>query len=344
MRILLWPLSKVLELLFPLHDYDGLSPAVTAKAAEAFSAYLTKVQPSVSQLPWATMGFSACKAEAIQTNALLLIYLHAPLHRNADEVATTFCREEIVTILAEPHLLPLGISIHSGQGAHLAQLLNAAAYPLVAMLQPSRGSNSMEIILKIQGPVLVDMATATLARHLRGALQRHQHVLAEQETRRLQREQDALLRAEQDAAYHAALEADRQREREMEQERERIRQEQEDQEATQLRELQKKENRLDTARALLREEPISGSVAQIRFVLPSGKKVGRKFGSDETIEVLRAFLTVYFHDEGMPEMTNIGLSTNYPKKTFNTGADEAMSLDDAGLAPQAVLMVQDLDA
>jgi hypothetical protein len=53
---------------------------------------------------------------------------------------------------------------------------------------------------------------------------------------------------------------------------------------------------------------------------------------------------VFFHDNDFPEMPNIGLSTSFPKKTFNDKSDESLSLQDAGLTPQAVLMVQDLDA
>lgn len=343
-RIILWPFDRFLNLLFPLHQFDGLSPSVTSKAAESFSAYLLGLVPTVSQLPWAPLGFIACKNEALHKNALLLVYLHSPLHRDAVCVAEKMCRDEIVAILSQPHLVSLGVSIHSGQGEQLAQLLEATAYPLLAVLQPTRGSNSMELILKIQGPALVKLSVGGLMGLLQASLQRHEQALAEMEVRRIQREQENQLRAEQDAEYQATLRADQERQRAQEEARLQLLREAQEQEAAILQEKAVKESRLDSARKLLKDEPVTGDIAQIRFVLPSGRKLVRKFGADETISVLRAYLTVFFHDNEFPEMPNIGLSTSFPKKTFNDESDESRTLQDAGLTPQAVLMVQDLDA
>jgi len=342
-RALLWPIRHFLQLLFPPLDYDGLSPAITSKATEAFLAYLKRVFPYVSQVPWATMGFAACKDESLHSNALVLVYLHSPLHRDADKVAATFCREEIISLLSDSHIIPLGVSIHSAQGAQLAQLLNAVAYPLVAVLQPTRG-NTLEVILKIQGPVLVKLSAMALQGHLQNTLRRHQLVIAELEARRLEREEENQLRAQQDAEYEATLEADRQRQREQEDERERLRREQEEFEKVVREEQEAKDNRIDAARSLLRGEPSDGSITQIRFVLPSGRKIVRKFGSDEKVKVLKAFLTLHFHENDLDEIPNIGLSMNYPKKSFDSEDDEDLTLQEAALSPQAVLMVQDLDA
>ncbi|KAI2496521.1 ubiquitin-regulatory protein [Fragilaria crotonensis] len=149
-RIILWPFDRFLNLLFPLHPFDGLSSSVTSKAAEAFSAYLLGLVPTVSQLPWAPLGFIACKNEALHKNALLLVYLHSPLHRDAVGVAEKMCRDEIVAILSQPHLVSLGVSIHSGQGEQLAQLLEATAYPLLAVLQPTRGAIRWNLFSKFR--------------------------------------------------------------------------------------------------------------------------------------------------------------------------------------------------
>ena len=51
---------------------------------------------------------------------------------------------------------------------------------------------------------------------------------------------------------------------------------------------------------------------------------------------------VYFNEQGI-EMKNFGLSTNYPKKTFSED-DSQLTLEESGLAPQSVIMVQDLDS
>ena len=103
--------------------------------------------------------------------------------------------------------------------------------------------------------------------------------------------------------------------------------------------------RMERARGIMSEclEPPAGSgVARIRFTLPNGKKVDRRFRNGETLEVLRAFLMVHFEEEGV-EIKNIGVSTNYPRRTFGE-EENGLSLEEAGLCPQAVVMVQDLDA
>ena len=42
-----------------------------------------------------------------------------------------------------------------------------------------------------------------------------------------------------------------------------------------------------------------------------------------------------------PKIANFGLCTNYPKKNL---VEEYVTLESEGLCPQAVIMVQDLDA
>jgi hypothetical protein len=57
--------------------------------------------------------------------------------------------------------------------------------------------------------------------------------------------------------------------------------------------------------------------------------------------VLFAYLHVHFHDRNVP-MGRIGLSTSFPKQSLDE--DDPRTLVEAQVAPQAVLMVQDLDA
>ena len=79
----------------------------------------------------------------------------------------------------------------------------------------------------------------------------------------------------------------------------------------------------------------------MRLVLPSGVKLNRRFYADDTIATVKAFLLVHFQENDQPQVQNIGLSTNFPKKTYENDQE---TLQEAGLVPQAVLMVQDLDA
>jgi FAS-associated factor 2 len=53
-------------------------------------------------------------------------------------------------------------------------------------------------------------------------------------------------------------------------------------------------------------------------------------------------LVLHF-EEARVEMKNFGISTNFPKRSFGEEED-GLTLVEAGLSPQAVVMVQDLDA
>ena len=339
-RILLWPLRSLSRLAFPPNDLDGLSPAVTAKAAQSFVSAFRKQYPSVDWGVWSTTGFAALKNEATDSNSLLLVYLHSPLHRHANLVVDRILTaQQFQEFLQQPHLLAMGCSIHSGQGLQLAQMLNAASFPLLALLQPT--FSSLQLLLSVQGPVLQDISPNQLLNYMNTALTRHQVQLAEQEARRIQREQEAQLRREQDEEYHATLRADQERQRVLrEEQEERIRAQEEAVERE--NEMQRlRERKLQQARDAVRPAPTEGGTT-IRFVLPSGKKLVRSFESAETIGALKAYLTLQFHDNEEEEVIErIGLSTNYPKKTYS---DDEVTLEEAGLSPQAVLMVQDLDA
>ncbi|KAL7576404.1 hypothetical protein ACA910_018209 [Epithemia clementina (nom. ined.)] len=381
-------------------EYDGLSAAVTAKASQNFVAYLKSFQNnntagnaignngatigngshggnSTSSInnsyqAWLTTGFAAAQEQAAQQQSLLLVYLHAPLHRSSEAFCKqVLCHDSMTAFINQPNVTAFGVSIHTAQGAYLTQILQASCYPFVALLQPrissstnttsssSTGSNSnngssssssssstMTLVLRAEGPALMELSAMQLLSHFQTALQRHQMAVTEAEARRLQRQEESALREQQDAEYQAALIAD--------QERERMKRQEAEQEVQRLQQLQQEEERqeaqakehLDAVRSKVPPEPpATGStdpVTAIRFVLPSGAKLNRRFYSHEKISGLLAFLTIYFHDNEIEISRNIGISTNYPKKSYHE--DPGLTLKEAGLAPQAVLMVQDLDA
>lgn len=381
LRIILWPLRRISQSLFPPGDFDGLSPPVTAKAAEQFVSYLRKLHqqlPSSSSAtpgnnnnnsemdvatlvePWSESGFAALQSEVAQTNSVVLIYLHSPLHRQASSYVKSVLlgNSTVSNFLRQPNLLCLGVSIHTAQGAHLAAILQASSFPCLALLQPkhlgragsnnsSSSSNStppaMNLVFKAEGPILMSLRPEQLVQYLNLTLQRHQAVLAEQEARRIEREQENELRRQQDQEYEQALLADQERERqvqeEQEQERRRVQEEEERERAKQ----QAEENRLQQAKDRLRDAPASGGT-RVRFVLPTGAKLDRRFYNDDTIHSLKAFLTLHFSEQtdATQHIKNIGLSTSFPKKTYHELDDQ--TLEESGLSPQAVLMVQDLDA
>jgi len=163
---------------------------------------------------------------------------------------------------------------------------------------------------------------------------------------RLQRQQEIDLREEQDREYREALEADQRREREREEERLRV-EEEEQQRVDAIQHAEDvKVNRMQQARELLvmngEEEPGKSEkgCARIRLMLPSGQRIERRFWGVDTVNVVRAFLMVYFEENGVG-IENFQLNCNYPKKAL---ADGDATVESEGLCPQAVIMVQDLDA
>jgi hypothetical protein len=378
----------VSDLLLPPGEFDGLSPAVTEKATQQFVNYLKSLATNPTQLVAiqdgfaTTMGFAALKNDAITSNSIIFIYLHSPFHRQADNVCKRLLLSPaMLQFLTQDNIRALGSSIHTSQGASLASQLSAASFPLIALLQPmgnrtsgggaggnrSTGGNNInnnnnddrpvKLIFKAEGPALTKMASSQLLKLLVGTYQRHQLTVVEQEARRIEREQETELRRQQDEEYQEGLRAD--------QERERKQQEEQDERDRAIREEEEKERkkvheelaRLNVARSLIRGEPTSGGT-RIRFQLPTGQKLERRFENDETIGALKAFLILHFADmsngdvaasgvtassgtKNSPAIKNIGLSTNFPKKTHD---DDNKTLQESDLCPQAVLMVQDLDA
>merc|ERR1711957_262560 len=203
----------------------------------------------------------------------------------------------------------------------------------------------MELMLRLEGPQLFKIPPSQVITYLNTAITRHTEVLAVEERRRLQREEDQRLREEQNREYQETLLEDQMRETERQEAADRERRAWEEQEEAERLERAKEENRLEDAKATIDKaggEPPAGlkGVVRLRFTLPNGKKIDQRFHAVDTIEVLRAFLVLHFHEQQI-EIKNFGLSTNFPRKTF-VKEDDKVTLEESGLAPQAVVMVQDL--
>mmetsp|Transcript_6328 Transcript_6328/g.13733 ORF Transcript_6328/g.13733 Transcript_6328/m.13733 type:complete len:577 (+) Transcript_6328:62-1792(+) len=182
--------------------------------------------------------------------------------------------------------------------------------------------------------------------HLLATLNHHTQLRTETLRRRLARQEEIRLRQEQDREYQEALLADQLREIARREEEESARREEEEREERERRKVEEEESKLAKARSLLEfagEPPAGGTVARVRFTLPNGKKVDRRFHPGNNLKAVYAFLTVYFHEEGV-ELKNFGLSTNFPKRSFSLEEEGEKTLEEVGLCPQAVVMVQDLDA
>ena len=328
--------------------------------------------------PFVNQGYSTTMANIMAqsptSRPLLLLYVHSPLHTRSIKFVTDYlCHARLLQLLITNSrcgsVVCFGTSIHAADGQRICNELNITRYPFLAILAIKSSTSSsnihngwvgtnvgMEILLKMEGPRLLTIPPEQLTSYLHTTITRHADILAAETARRLVMEDERRLRQEQDAEFQATLLADQRREAERRRllERERMARDEID-EAERIREAMDG-CRVDDAIAIMssragQEPPPSSSsssssstdITKLRFTLPNGKKLDRSFyGTLATVGTLRAYLIVHFHECGI-EMKNFGLSTSFPRRAYSE-ADDDLTLIDAGLSPQAVIMVQDLDS
>lgn len=291
------------------------------------------------------MGFAAVQQQAIQSNKLLLVYVHSNLHPLAISFVQTVLLSKQFMRFCHSHkdsLLCWGATLQSAQGVHVANLVNATAFPAIVLL------HKQAILIKAQGPALLSWSLDSILYYCQQCTTRHAVLQQEQLARQFQLQQEQELRRQQDWEYQQSLLADQEREKQAQQQALQQQQEQQALQQQQENDLLQKQQRLVRAKSYLREEPDPSTpeTTAIRFVLPSGTKLLRRFYYADTIATLKAYLVLHFHQEQQDDdmtMERIGLSTSFPRKTFHD-QDDTLTLKDTGLIPQAVLMVQDLDA
>lgn len=380
-RLAFWPLRRVSDFLLPLGEYEGMSQTSTEGASKQFTKYLKTTLPvntynDIVQL-FSNKSYSDLQIEAASTDALIMIFLHSPYHRSTDDVCRRLlCSPSMVRFLTEnkDRVKAIGSSTSTSQGTLLSHSLWASSFPVLALLQPvkrsgSSSSNStggitpgpVKLVFKAEGPALLKLTEMQFTSLVTATFQKHERGVLETATRRYEQEEATTLRRQQDEEYQETLRQDQERERQREEARLQAEKEEQERKEEEQRKIDEESNRLDKARALLRDEPPKGTpgCARIRFRLSNGKQLDRRFGADETIGSLKAFLVLHFADE-LPEgkaltkknedtvVKRVALSTNFPKRIYggegNEEGDDDKTLKESDLCPQAVLMVQDLDA
>eukprot|EP00550_Attheya_septentrionalis_P008895 CAMPEP_0198288414 /NCGR_PEP_ID=MMETSP1449-20131203/6913_1 /TAXON_ID=420275 /ORGANISM="Attheya septentrionalis, Strain CCMP2084" /LENGTH=379 /DNA_ID=CAMNT_0043986541 /DNA_START=167 /DNA_END=1306 /DNA_ORIENTATION=+ len=347
LKVLLWPLLKVLNWIFPADpDRDGIQGN---KAARVFG---NTIRSMIGEHPFGSSGYTTVVrelSEASNTPPLLLVYLHSPLHPQANALVRKLFSPSCVEFLQQNNttLRCFGASLATADGVHAASVLQVTHYPSLLLMTCRKSGRSvkMEIALRLEGAdVLGHLTASQLQLYLETVHRRHLHVTEQEQFRQLQREEEARLRREQDAEFQETLAADQRREAEQREalELERLERERVESEKRQAQEM--KERTLDEARTLVAVavEPAPGTTdtARLRLTLPTGARIDRRFQSTDKVETVRAFLILHFHEQDIG-ISNFELSSNFPRRTFR---DSSQTLQEAGLVPQAVIMIQDLDA
>lgn len=364
LRLVVWPLKRISGVLFPPKEYDGIT-ATADQAARAFASYFEKhfipnVSPNTNnhmnhddesgnndtqnnndgnntdlttQNPFQTMGYAKALVESYRQKKILLVYLHSPLHAQSERFCARILSHPRVLTLLNGSFVSWGGSIHTGDGANVAQMLNVSTYPYVALLAcGGTGGSRVDLLWKMEGNNVT--GTVDVDNFLRGinmVLRGFQNVMAELEARRLRREEEVRLRQEQDREFQETLLADQQRERERQAKEQAEREAREAKERAEQEAILKKQQQLEECQQILTPEPAQGTpgTARLRITLPSGTKIDRRFHTSDQIKHVEAFLTIWLHENDV-KIENFVLSSTYPKRAFN---EKDITLEEGGLCP-----------
>lgn len=303
-------------------------------------------------------SYQAAVAQAHAQSKFLLVYLHSPLHDDTQRFCRNVLASEALLAMTNEHTITWAGSVWDPEAFGLATQLRASAFPFVALLV-CQSNRSVQVALKIQGYVEENV----LVERLQTTMHSFTSIIARQRQEAFQRQEGQRLREQQDREYREAQEADllaaqqqEQLEREQAAAEEEARQRQELEEAVELSRRLTTESNLRKLREYFEQNPeppvtsSSSDVATVRFQLPWGSKLSRRFKKSDTIQVLFDFLKLQFGEQHAAQLvndadaaliSNFSVSTHFPKVELT---NTSQTVEEAGLYPRGMLYVQDLDA
>lgn len=195
--------------------------------------------------------------------------------------------------------------------------------PLMLVITRSRGINEISAI--IEG----DCSNEMMMHRLMQAYELFSAQKEKDERDEATRDERERIKREQDAAYQASLESDKAKRQKQEEEQEKERE--------RVREL---ENRKQTARQRLPDEPDASqsqtsSVSRIRFRLPSGEFIQRRFLINHKLQAIIDFITShgYFTE-------SYKLLSSWPRRDLTTESVDK-TLEELKLFPQETLTLEE---
>lgn len=297
-------------------------------------------------------SYQAAVVRAKETNKLLLVYLHSPIHEDTAKFCqNVLCNNNFINFVNENAIMWIG-RVWDPEAFVLSSQLRTSAFPFMALLICPTNT-SAQLVDRIQG----EMGADALLDRLRGATQGVSSLLNHNRVQSTRRAEANRLREQQDREYHESMLADQ---REAVRRAEEQRREAEEEETRKIEE-EIKQNEENEKR--LREEnklqnlkdffvrnpeppaPVGGKsedVATVRFQLPKGTKLSRRFYKHDKVQIVYDFLTVHFADsQWLGIVKNFSVTTHFPKQELD---DMNLTLEDVGLYPRGMLYVQDLDS
>jgi len=348
-----WIIGKTISFMLRPISYfliGGSVPKDCECAAESFilqfESAICKKNQNIFVPKFLRMSYKQAISKCFNEKKFLMVYLHSPLHEDTPSFCSVLSSQGINDFLSNCEMIEIwGGSVWHGEAYSASISLKANRFPQTVLLL-CNSPNQVQVMERFDGNVSLDAIIE------RSNIALAQFQVQMENARRVQREREQTrqLLNEQDAEYRAALEADRlvqqQKEREILIEKRAKEEEQRkaEEEITKQKERENyKKNRLAYLEENVGEEPRLGAgTTRIRLQLPSGAKLDRKFLKEETLESVAEFLELYLLRINS-EIQRFGFSTNYPKRNFSK-EEYDLSLSEAGLHPQSVLLVIDLDA
>ncbi|XP_066262554.1 FAS-associated factor 1 [Euwallacea similis] len=337
------------EPLIPDNMEDELVGTVTFN--ERFTVRYGPIHPPFFQGTVEDALKEACNRPA-KDRKILAIYLH----HDASVLTNVFCTQllgyESIMQIIEKNFVLWGwdITFESNKQKFLTALQNALGLVQLGAWAPTSLKNIpvdrlpvMVLIMKIRsateifnvinGNVGVNELLTTLIESV-DIFSERQTVEAKEEADRAERE---LVKWEQDEAYRASLEADRKKEE--------TRQRQEKEELEARRQIENEKAETAARKEAIRKEvesrlplePPSGQGEQtkIRFRLPKGENVERRFTADTPLRVLLDFLVV----QGYPR-EEYKVISSWPRRDL-TALDERQTLKELKLCPQETVILEE---
>mmetsp|Transcript_39451 Transcript_39451/g.63964 ORF Transcript_39451/g.63964 Transcript_39451/m.63964 type:complete len:453 (+) Transcript_39451:29-1387(+) len=315
-------------------------PANTSNAsASPSSLFITRFELKYGHThpPFLPCSYDGAVEQAKREFRFLIIYLHSEMHSDTDKFCReTLCSENLVDFISSNFLI-WGGSINEPEAYQLSSKLTASTYPFLAVLGVIQ--NQIKPLKKIEGPKTVEELMTIFTQTME---QWGPHLDASR-IEFEERDRDRRIREEQDRAYQESLEADRQRERKAQEDAAREEQERleaERESARQEADAEAKRQARAHKQLLLESkvEPDKGpGVIQILFRIPNGSRLSRRFRASDRLQEVFDFVDC--QDLGID---NIGLASNFPKRTFTANSNDAnLTLDSAGLQGQCMLFVQE---
>ncbi|KAK5649011.1 hypothetical protein RI129_003903 [Pyrocoelia pectoralis] len=336
--------SRRVEPLIPEHIEDEIVGSISF--SEQYTARYGDVHPTFYQGTLEDALKEACPKSA-KDRKILAVYLH----HDASVLSNVFCTQllgfdsVIQTIEAnfilwgwdltfESNRTRLQNSVNQCLGSTAAvSLRNIPVDKLPAIIIIMRIRSSTDVFSVIHGNVGVSELLSSLTEAME-VFTEHQRVEMKEEDERTARE---LVKWEQDQAYRESLEADRAKEEAKRMQERVLHEERRRVETEMVEEAARKEAFRVQVEASLPPEPMDqgDNIAKIRFRLPKGENLERRFKASTPLKVLFDYLIV----KGYP-IEEFKVISSWPRRDL-TLLDSRMTLLELKLCPQETVILEE---